>query len=103
MLKTSERFLYEVETKMLARKTLLTVLSFLTAYCLLSLGTSQLLAGQPAESEVDSGPVDQFAKAKSDLELVNFAAMRLAVKDLMKNFPEKYTDGEKYLVSIDIY
>ena len=88
---------------MLARKTLLTVLSFITAYYLLSLGTSQLLAGQPAESEVDSGPVDQFAKAKSDLELVNFTAMRLAVKDLMKNFPEKYTDGEKYLGAIDIY
>jgi len=74
---------------MLARKTLLTALSFLTAYYLLSLGTPRLIAGRPAESEVDSSTVDQFAKAKSDLELVNFAAMRLAVKDLMKNFSEK--------------
>ena len=35
--------------------------------------------------------------------MVNFQALRMAVRDLMKNFPEEYTGGEKYLKAIDRY
>ncbi|MCH8119398.1 MAG: SUMF1/EgtB/PvdO family nonheme iron enzyme [Planctomycetes bacterium] len=91
---------------MLAKKTVLIALFCFIAYFLVLSATPQLFAVEPAESKVTTsakGGLDRIAKAESDLELVNFTAMRLAVKDLMKNFPEKYTNGGKYLRAIDIY
>jgi len=93
----------EVEAKMFVRKAALTTLFCLTVYFLVSLTSPGLIAAEKFESKITTQPIDQIAKARSDLELVNFTAMRLAVKDLMKNFPEKYTNGEKYLRAIDNY
>lgn len=93
----------EVEKNMSARKTALITLFCLTAYFLLPLTSTGLIAAEQSESKFTTPPTDQITKARSDLELVNFSAMRLAVKDLMKNFPEKYTNGEKYLRAIDNY
>ena len=79
------------------------VLFCFTTHCLVSLNTPQLIAVERAESKVNTRVLDEIARAKSDLELVNFTAMRLAVKDLMKNFPGKYTNGGKYLRAIDVF
>ncbi|MFH1717828.1 MAG: SUMF1/EgtB/PvdO family nonheme iron enzyme [Planctomycetota bacterium] len=71
-----------------ARKTLLTALLFSVSCFPLS-----LTVGYEAS----------FAKAASDLELVNFAAMKLAIRDLAKNFPEDYQNGDEYLMAVDKY
>jgi len=88
---------------MSVRKTALITLFCLAAYFLVSLTSPGLIAGEQSEFKFTTPPTDQITKAASDLELVNFTAMRLAVKDLMKNFPEKYTNGEKYLRAIENY
>jgi hypothetical protein len=88
---------------MLIRKTSVTTLFCLAVYFLVSLTSTGLIAAEQYESKFTAPPADRIAKARSALELVNFTAMRLAVKDLMKNFPEKYTNGEKYLRAIDKY
>ncbi|MBL7146818.1 MAG: hypothetical protein ISS76_21440, partial [Phycisphaerae bacterium] len=88
---------------MLVRNTALITLFCLTAYFLLPLTSNGIIAAEQSESKFTTSPVDQITKARSDLELVNFTAMKLAVKDLMKDFPEKYTNGEKYLRAIENY
>ena len=88
---------------MSARKNALITLFCLTVYFLVSLTSNGLIAAEQSESKFTTQPTDQIVKARSDLELVNFTAMKLAVKDLMKNFPEKYTNGEKYLRAIENY
>ena len=88
---------------MLVRNTALITLFCLTAYFLLPLTSNGIIAAEQSESTFTTSPVDQITKARSDLELVNFTAMKLAVKDLMKDFPEKYTNGEKYLRAIENY
>jgi len=95
--------LLEVEAKMFVRKTAPMTLLCFTAYFLISLICPGLMAGEQSESKFTTRSIDRIAKASSDIELVNFTAMRLAVKDLMKNFPEKYTNGEIYLRAIDKY
>ncbi len=81
-----------------------------SAVALLPIGMAKSIAGELGKAEVSTRlpstghlAVDQIVKAKSDLELVNLAAVRLAVQDLMKNFPEKYAHGDKYLKAIDTY
>ncbi|MDT8300136.1 MAG: SUMF1/EgtB/PvdO family nonheme iron enzyme [Sedimentisphaerales bacterium] len=86
---------------MSVRKTTLITLFCLTVYFLVSLTSPGLIAAE--QSKFTNPPTDRITKAMSDLELVNFTAMKLAVKDLMKGFPEKYTNGEKYLRAIDNY
>jgi formylglycine-generating enzyme required for sulfatase activity len=44
-----------------------------------------------------------LAKAKANFELVNFAAVRLAVEDLSKDFPGTYKNGREYLRAIDTW
>jgi hypothetical protein len=88
---------------MLIRKTALITLFCFTVYFLMSLTSHELIAAEQSESNLAARSIDRIVKARSDLELVNFIAMRLAVKDLIKNFPEKYTNGEKYLRAVDKY
>ncbi len=87
--------------KVLARKTIPTVLFFVIICCLFSSTCSRLLADEKSESEVYTSPPGRLAKAKANLELVNFAAMRLAIEDLTKNFPNKYKNGREYSRAID--
>jgi len=87
--------------KVLATKTIPTGLFFVIACCLFSSTCPRLLAGEKSESEVYTPPPGRLAKAKANLELVNFAAMRLAVEDLTKNFGDKYKNGHEYLRAID--
>ena len=51
----------------------------------------------PAHS--DNG-ADPFAVARNDLDQVNFRAMRMAIRDLMRTFPKEYTKGDAYLRSL---
>jgi len=69
------------------------VLSFL-AVCVLTGALQSPLSGAGA---------DQFDKAAYDLEKVNFQALRLAVRDLTKNFGADYTAGPVYLRTLDAY
>ena len=45
----------------------------------------------------------RLRKAWSDLEMVNFAATRRAIRDLSDTFPDRYVKGEQYLRQIDAY
>ncbi len=63
---------------MLAKKTALIALFCFTVYCLVSSATSPLLAGEPTESKVNAQPLDRIAKAKPDLELVNFTPSEIS-------------------------
>ena len=45
----------------------------------------------------------RFRKARTDLELVNFEALRLAVQDLANTFPAVYTGSEQYLRQAGVY
>jgi len=53
--------------------------------------------------QVQTQPTDQFSKASADLEMVNFTALRRAIKDLAKTFPTRYTKGRDYLKALDRY
>ena len=44
-----------------------------------------------------------FDKAEADLNKVNLKALRLAIRDLLQTFAEKYTDGGDYLQQVDSY
>jgi len=46
---------------------------------------------------------DRFAEAKAVLDKVNFKALRLAIRDLMQTYPDKYTNGMDYLRRADLY
>ncbi len=46
---------------------------------------------------------DEFTRARAELERVNFAALRRAVRDLTASFPARYTQGEEYLRRADAY
>jgi hypothetical protein len=48
-------------------------------------------------------PPGRVAKAKANLDLVDFAALKLAIEDLTKNFPDKYKDGREYLRAVEIW
>ena len=52
---------------------------------------------------VEPRPGDQFGRAAADLEMVNFTALRRAIRDLAKTFPTKYTKGRDYLQALDRY
>ncbi len=45
----------------------------------------------------------RFRRAASELERVNFAALRRAIEDLSKNFPEQYTQGAAYLQRLEAF
>ncbi len=67
---------------------------------------SQLSAAPAPRQESDqvqAQPADPFSKAADDLANVNFKALRLAVRDLMKTFGARYTAGEVYLRTLDAY
>jgi hypothetical protein len=49
------------------------------------------------------GSAEHFSKAKANLEKVNFKALRFAVRDLMKTYPDKYTRGQEYLSALDAW
>ncbi len=50
----------------------------------------------------DSG-ADPFADAKTDLERVNCEALKMAIRDLMQNFPGRYTQGDEYLRAVNSF
>ncbi|MHC4286572.1 MAG: HzsA-related protein, partial [Planctomycetota bacterium] len=52
---------------------------------------------------VEPRPGDQFGRASADLEMVNFAALRRAIRDLAKTFPTRYTKGDDYLRALERY
>ncbi|MDH4241612.1 MAG: hypothetical protein OEW48_18800, partial [Phycisphaerae bacterium] len=60
-------------------------------------------AGPEKTPQVATRPTDQFSKAAADLEMVNFSALRRAIRDLAKTFPTKYTKGDDYLRTLDRY
>ncbi len=66
---------------------------------------SSSLAGQSAGSEAtrrtQAQPGGPFGKALADLEMVNVDALRRAVRDLAKSFPDEYADGRDCLSTID--
>ncbi len=75
---------------------------FLIPVCfLLSSTWSRLLANE--KSEAYAAPPGQLDKARANLELVNFDAMKLAIQDLMKNFPDKYKNGREYLREVEAW
>ncbi|MDH4203638.1 MAG: SUMF1/EgtB/PvdO family nonheme iron enzyme [Phycisphaerae bacterium] len=48
-------------------------------------------------------PLTRTVKIQRDLDLLNPAAIRRAILDLMKDYPEQYAEGEKYLSVLDKY
>ncbi|MGB2808658.1 MAG: SUMF1/EgtB/PvdO family nonheme iron enzyme [Sedimentisphaerales bacterium] len=60
-------------------------------------------AGPETTPQVQTQPTDQFSKAVADLEMVNFSALRRAIRDLVKTFPTRYTKGRDNLKSLDRY
>ncbi|MHC4328226.1 MAG: SUMF1/EgtB/PvdO family nonheme iron enzyme [Planctomycetota bacterium] len=84
---------------MLPRRTIQYILFFLIV-CSLNSG---LFAEDKSDVETYIPPPGRLAKARLNLELVNFVAMRLAIADLAKNFPDEYTNGEEYLRAIENY
>jgi hypothetical protein len=60
-------------------------------------------AGSKTTPHVQTQPTDQFSKASADLEMVNFIALRRAIKDLAETFPTRYTKGRDYLQAVDRY
>ncbi len=65
---------------------------------------SLLLAGQSTASEIQASrdrTEVPFRKALTDLEMVNANALRRAVRDLAKSFPDVYTNSRDYLGAID--
>jgi hypothetical protein len=44
-----------------------------------------------------------FRSASKRLQDVNFKALRLAVEDLSRDFPQEYSKGQEYLKRIDVY
>ncbi|MHC4546392.1 MAG: hypothetical protein ACYTDW_18685, partial [Planctomycetota bacterium] len=60
-------------------------------------------AGSKTTPQVQTQPTDQFSKASADLEMVNFIALRRAIRDLAKTFPTRYTKGQDYLQALDRY
>ena len=71
----------------------------------LVLALSLLLAGQSAGSQTsrrtEVRPGGPFGKALTELEMVNVDALRRAVRDLAKSFPDDYANGRNYLSTID--
>lgn len=88
---------------MLARRIIPGILFFVAFCSLFSSASSRILASEKSEPEAYTPPPGRLAKAKANLELVNFTAMRLAVEDLSNNFPDKYKNGPEYLREIDAY
>ena len=91
------------EVQMVARRTIPTVLVSIIVCCLSPSTCPRLHANEKSESEVYTSPLGRLAKAKANLKLVDFTAMRLAIEDLTKNFPDKYKNGREYLRAIDIW
>jgi formylglycine-generating enzyme required for sulfatase activity len=54
--------------------------------------------GTPTRSVQAAG---QFDKVEADLENVNFRALRMAIEDLKKTYPDRYVRGEQYLTELD--
>jgi len=50
-----------------------------------------------------AGRIDRFEKALADIDMVDTAAMRRAIRDLAKEFPSEYTKGPAYLKAVDTY
>jgi formylglycine-generating enzyme required for sulfatase activity/cytochrome c553 len=57
--------------------------------------------GSQTSPRIEVQPSDPFGKTLSDLEMVNMDALRRAVCDLAKSFPNKYTGSGDYLSCID--
>ena len=91
---------FEVQTKMLAGRTIPTILFYVIFWCFSYAICPPLLANEKSQLDVYTGPPGRLAKAKANLELVNFTAMRLAIEDLTRNFPDKYKNGREYLRAI---
>ena len=86
----------------MSARRIIPVALLLVTFCHQSFGpVPGLLADEKYESETYTPLPGRLARAKANLELVNFPAMRLAIRDLTKNFPEKYTNGREYLRAID--
>jgi len=66
----------------------------------LLLGARCSILDARASSRIEN-PESRIQKALTDLEMVNVDALRRAVRDLAKNFPSEYTDGQDYLGTID--
>ncbi|MHC4167901.1 MAG: SUMF1/EgtB/PvdO family nonheme iron enzyme [Planctomycetota bacterium] len=71
----------------------------------LILAFSLLLAGQSTGSQknrhTEPQPGGPFDKALKDLEMINTEALRRAVNDLARSFPDEHTDSRDYLGAID--
>ena len=76
------RLFCEVATEVLARIIIPAILFFAASFYLFSPTNPRILASENSESEVYSPPPGRLAKAKANLDLVNFAAMKLAIEDL---------------------
>lgn len=73
---------------------------FLVVFALTAAAGSPL----PAARITEPSPArDQFGRARSELAKVNFQALRLAVRDLEKTFPDEYTGGKEYLKTLDAF
>ncbi len=57
----------------------------------------------PLELLIEYARAARFRKAHTDLQLVNFEALRLAVEDLAQTFAKRYTRGGQYLRRADAY
>jgi hypothetical protein len=99
----AQRFFCEASTKMLAGKLIPRIWFLVAVCCFFSSACPELLCGEESEPEVYTPPPGRLAKAKADLELLDFTAMKLAIEDLTKNFPDKYKNGHEYLREIDAW
>jgi len=69
--------------------------------CTLIFTFSLLFARQSTDSQAAGQIRDPYSKALSDLEMVNPAAIRAAISDLIKTFGTDYPDGGDYLKTLE--
>ncbi|MHC4704765.1 MAG: TolB-like translocation protein, partial [Planctomycetota bacterium] len=62
-------------------------------------GTAECRVPKPSETELQRGSNE----ATTRLEKVNFSALRRAVLDLARTFPDEYSKGREYLKCLDGY
>jgi len=60
-----------------------------------------LMASCPCASLRGDNGADSFAKAQAELEQVNFRALKMAIHDLTRSFPNHYGQGGEYLHEVE--
>ncbi|MBW8039991.1 MAG: SUMF1/EgtB/PvdO family nonheme iron enzyme [Planctomycetes bacterium] len=84
----------------MVRRQIRLIFVFCVILCGVPAGTTSLL---PAKERETKSAGDRFSEAAAELEKMDFSALRLAIKDLIKTFPTKYTKGRDYLKALDRY